>query len=375
MISYHSLGLTLALLGSMASAQSLTIEKGQQPDVQPLAVHTGGRIDISGTTYTHQWPGIYLEAAFQGRSVTLSFDDPANEYRLLIDGLDPIPLAQPGTTSIRISGLTDSPHQLRLEKVTESVSETGSFGGFTIDAGGQPGTVLPRQRQIEFIGDSDMTGYGIHAPGRDCTPDQVRLLSDTQVAYPALVGKHFDADYQINAISGRGMVRNYDGFDPGVALPLVYPYSLPATGAAYADPAWQPQIIYIALGGNDFATPLHGGESWANTTALIDDFTASFGRFISMLHTQHPQASLLIAMPYGAVIPEVRTPAFTAAFQSALLTTAGDIGLDHIDFLTLTDSKPEFTACDYHPSLRDQQNRAAWLIGYLDEHPGLWDRP
>ena len=80
-------------------------------------------------------------------------------------------------------------------------------------------------------------------------------------------------------------------------------------------------------------------------------------------------------MPYGSIIPEVQTTQFVTDFQSALLVTAGQIGLNRIDFLTLTDAKPEFTACDYHPSLRDQQNRAAWLIGYLEDHPGLWDRP
>ena len=367
-----SLGLPLVLIGSIATAQDLTITPAQQPDSQPLALHIGGRVDRTAVGYTHQWPGVYFETAFQGTTVTLGFDDPANEYRLWIDGLDPIPVAQPGNSSIRISGLSDGPHALRLEKVTESVSEIGTFTGFTIDANGQPGTPPQRQRQIEFIGDSDMTGYGIRSDSRICTPDQVRLLSDTQIGYPALVGQHYDADYQINAISGRGIVRNYDGFDPGIALPLVYSYSLPGTGAAYADPAWQPQIIFIALGGNDFATPLHADENWGTAAALIDDFTASFSQFITMLHAQQPQASLLIVMPYGAVIPEVQTPAFTATFQSALLTTAGQIGLDQIDFLTLTDTKPEFTACDYHPSARDQRNRAAWLIDYLDAHPGLW---
>jgi len=29
-----------------------------------------------------------------------------------------------------------------------------------------------------------------------------------------LVARRFDADYQVNAISGRGLVRNYDGFAP-----------------------------------------------------------------------------------------------------------------------------------------------------------------
>ena len=366
----------LAVTGAAAHAEPLRIDSAQglvSPDMQPLAVHVGGRVAAAADGFTHQWPGVYFEAAFTGTSLTLQFDDSANEYRLLIDGLAPIALPQPGQTDVQISGLAPELHQVRLEKVTESVSETGRFAGFYLAATATPGTVPARARQIEFIGDSDMTGYGIHSDSRDCTADQVRLLSDTQIGYPALVAKHFDADYQINAISGRGIVRNYDGFDPGIALPLVYGFSLPATGAVTADPSWQPQIIYLALGGNDFATPLHDGEHWADTDALIADFTKTYSRFITLLHRDQPQASILIAMPYGPVIPQALAPDFTASFQTALLNTAGQIGLNHIDFLTLTDTDAQFTACHNHPTVRDQQQRAAWLTAYLDAHPGLWN--
>lgn len=377
----------LGCIESSAMAQTLTPDPTNQtvtPDMLVLPLHLGGRVAVSpiaGTlppgalAYMHEWPGLYFEAAFVGHSVTLKFDDEVNEYRLLIDDLPPIPIAQPGAVEIKVTDLLLGPHRLRLEKVTESIDLTGSFAGFYVLPDAQPEIAPSRSRQIEFIGDSDMTGYGIRSSSRICTPEQVRLLSDTQAAYPALVARHFDADYQVNAISGRGMVRNYDGFDPNIAMPFVYPFSLPSAGIAVTGTEWNPQIIYIALGGNDFATPLHAGENWADTASLIADFTNKFSAFVTDLHADHPNATILIALPYGPVIPEVQTAEFIKEFETALLTTAGQIGLTRIDFLTLIDTKPESTACDYHPSVRDQQNRAAWLTGYLDDHPALWGTP
>ena len=348
----------------------------QIADMQPLPLHVGGRIQRAGPEiYAHQWPGVYVEAAFHGTALTIRFDDSINEYSLQIDDAAPVPLAQPGTVDIRITGLADADHRVRIDKNTESIDLTGNFGGVYIPLADQPLPVPPRSRQIEFIGDSDMTGYGIRSDNRNCTPEQVRLLSDTQAAYPVLVAKHFDADYQVNAISGRGMVRNYDGFDPAISMQFVYQRVLPSEEIVVADPGWDPQIIYVALGGNDFATALHSGENWTDPAELIADYINSFSRFVAHLHVKNPNATILIAMPYGSIIPEVQTTQFVTDFQSALLVSAGQIGLNRIDFLTLTDAKPEFTACDHHPSLRDQQNRAAWLIGYLEDHPGLWDRP
>lgn len=342
-------------------------------NMQPLALHIGGRVQLQGAErYAHQWPGVYFEGTFQGTAVTIRFDDSVTEYRLQIDGAAPKALAQPGPVDIRITGLADTNHRIRIEKITESTADTGVFGGLYIPITDQPGTALPRTRQIEFIGDSDMTGYGIRSASRDCTDEQVRLLSDTQAAYPALVGRHFDADYQINAISGRGLVRNYDGFNPELAMITTYDQTLFWDPAPYDNPDWSPQIIVVALGGNDFATPLHKGEAWTTPAALIADFTSAYTRFLTRLHNSHPGATILILMPYGYVLPQVQTPGFTAAFQTALLTTAGQIGLTRLDFLTLTEPPPALTACGFHPSAQDQQTRADWLIRYLSDHPSLW---
>lgn len=117
-------------------------------------------------------------------------------------------MPQPGAAEVTISGLPSANHNIRVEKVTESVWVLGSFDGLYVPKSAKIAAPLQKARQIEFIGDSDMTGYGIRSTTTICTEDVVRLVSETQIAYPALLGKMTSADYQINAISGRGLVRH-----------------------------------------------------------------------------------------------------------------------------------------------------------------------
>ena len=165
----------------------------------------------------------------------MNFDDPANEYRVLIDDLAPITLAQPGAPEVAVKGLKDGSHHIRLKKMTESAWIIGSFDGFYLPKRAQGGAAKPRLRQIEFIGDSGMTGYGIRSASRTFTQDKVRLLSDTQIGYPALLAKALDANYQLNAISGRGMIRNYGGTNAQDDKTYAYPNILPDVGAGVDD--------------------------------------------------------------------------------------------------------------------------------------------
>jgi lysophospholipase L1-like esterase len=382
----------IMFMGTRAVAQDVQIDPQNHTvtaDMHALAVRVGGRVNIAplpaplpagAASYTHAWPGIYFEAAFTGDRLTLRFDDPSNEYRLFIDALPPITLAQPGRSEVTVSGLANAPHAIRLEKVTESIWITAAFQGFYIPATATPDATSPRQRQIEFIGDSDMTGYGIRSDTRICTQEEVRLRSDTQIAYPALVAKHFDADYQINAISGRGAARNYEGMAPDHTMADIYPYTLPDEDIAgvtpiYADAEWHPQIYVVALGGNDFATPLKPGEAWADDAALVDAFLASYIALLTTLHQRSPDAALLIFWTDGPMLTEAEKADLTPTGRATLLAGAQNAGFTSVDFIALNEVEQDASACDYHSSRRDHAKRAAWLITYLDAHPALWPAP
>jgi lysophospholipase L1-like esterase len=378
---------TLGVVATAGAAQDIEIDRQNRSittDMRTVPLHIGGRthrrsIDSfpkDAASYSHEWPGVYFEAAFDGDAVFLKFSDPSNEYRLLIDNYPSLTLAQTGQVEIAITGLGNAVHHARLEKVTESVWITGAFDGFYISNSAKTLPPEARSRQIEFIGDSDMTGYGIRSSTQICTQEEVRLMSDTQIAYPALVAKRLDADYQINAISGRGLVRNYGGGSDH-AMTSVYQDILPDIGKdipsyPYVDDQWKPGIIVIGLGDNDFSTPLLPSEAWATNDALIDDFLTNYKTLLGTLHQANPDAALVILKIEPTILADSEKVRLSDGMQNGVTNAAKAVGFRNVDLVSISDLSPQRSACDYHASKADHQRRADWFVKYIEQMPLLW---
>ena len=341
----------------------------------PLPVHVGGRVLVQPVStpslgqirFQHQWPGVYFEAAFVGTSVTLRFDDDLNGYRLLVDDRAPMPILQPSKSLVRLSDLGYGRHRLRLEKVSESSNQSGAFLGFSVERGSKPLRVLPRRRQIEFIGDSSVTGYGAHSTKQTCSNDEVRLTTDTQSAYGALVAKHYNADYQINAASGRGLVRNYAGILPDDTLPKIYPYTFMTKMTPYDGAGWKPQIVFIKLNA-DFVGDLKPGERWKNFGEVAKDYASGFGSFIATIHSRSPSAAFLIWWFEAKELRDANARAVFDETRRRIVARARDLGVESVEFLPVSNGGLERTACDAHYSLRDHQELARRIIRKIDKN-------
>ncbi len=181
----------------------------QQPDVLAQA-HTAGRVTKAGQ---YSWSGVYFEGRFRGTGVGIVLDDSASDYDVQIDGTTVTTLVTPGRTTHWVNNLSNAEHQVRLVKRSESPWAAGEFGGFLAVGGGAIlAKPAARARQIEFIGDSMTAGYGNMSTTRDCSANGgVSRNTNTDLSFGALTAKALNADYQINAFSGLGMVRNYGG--------------------------------------------------------------------------------------------------------------------------------------------------------------------
>lgn len=344
------------------SAFSLNIE-----DKKPLPIHYSGRVvvgELDGApTYTYSWPGVYFEAAFVGTEVDLKFSDSNNIFNIIVDGQAPIVLTKPGKTTYSINNLTQGKHHIRVEKRTETLFGTGTFEGFFVSGNSQAVALEKPKRKIEFIGDSAVVGYGIRSPNRECGEAEVFSFTDTQLTYAALTAKTFGADYQINALSGFGVVRNYNGaFSENTFLSL-YPYALNDKGALYQSD-WSPNIIVIGLGGNDFATPLNPDEKWKKRTALQDDYVENYKNFILSLRKKHPEANIIL-LSYAVAGDELETQI------ARVIKDLKQKGMRDIGMVTI---KPkELRACHWHPSENDHKNSAEILTNYIKANPDLWN--
>ena len=343
----------------LVMAAVLLSQFGIAADLQQLPAHVGGRVLVSTAAngdqfYEYSWPAIYFETAFKGDSLTLKFDDDQNNFQLVVDEGAPIAINKPGKKDYEVPGLTRGKHRVRLEKISETQSRSGKFLGFYSDD--QPVALPKRKRQIEFIGDSYTVGYGNASPSRECNNEELFNTTNSQLAFGPLVARHFNADYQINASSGFGIVRNYNGTSPDKSLIALYPFTLYSNNYIYSGD-WKPQAIVIGLGTNDFSTPLNSSERWKTRTELQQDYINKYAEFVNALHRKNPQAQFIL-------MASDRMDGEVANQVSKVIEQVKAGGLKKIDSIIFTGL--EYLGCHWHPSAKDDKLLADLLINYLE---------
>lgn len=349
--------LSVALIAHAAACAAATLSPvPQPPGLKKMQTHFPGRALHTAAGDEYQWPGLYFEARFEGAAVDFEVGAGDVILRVLVDDQPVATLVKPAPGVYEIADLVPGRHTARVEALTESQAGPNVFGGFLYSKATRALPSRRRARQIEFIGDSHTVGYGNTAKSRDCTADEVWSNTDTSAAFGAKVARHYDADYQINAISGRGIVRNYDG-SAGDPLPVAYPFVLLDHAARYAGRGWRPQVIVIALGTNDFSTSLHAGEKWTTRDALHEDYEATYAKFLDELRARNPGA-LFIVWATDMAEREIATEGAKVVEQRK---ARGD---DLIEFMPVEGL--EMTGCHWHPSVTDDDVIAAKLIRLID---------
>ncbi|MBW8749752.1 MAG: GDSL family lipase, partial [Acidobacteria bacterium] len=301
----------------------------------------------------------YFETAFKGTAVYFRVGKGDEILHVTVDGQSAAPLVKPAPGLYGVEGLGKGKHMVRVAVATESQAAPDTFGGFSTLADAKPVALKARKHQIEFIGDSHTVGYGNISTTRDCTTDDVWKTTDNTLAFGPLMAERYDADYQINAISGHGIVRNYDG-SPGDPVPVAYPFVLLSHGTLYQDAGWQPQIIVIALGTNDFTTALHAGEKWTTRDELHADYEATYVKFLKDLRARNPKAYFIVwatDMANGEIATE----------EQKVVDLVKADGETRISFMLMNGL--QMTGCHYHPSAGDDQTIAKALQAFVDKHP------
>jgi hypothetical protein len=269
-----------------------------------------------------------------------------------------------------VTGLAPGPHTIPVTRRSQDGRTTPRFGGFVaaVDGALLP-PPAPRVRQIEWIGDSFSAGYGSLSTGPECTPAEIARTTDVDRAFPVLTSRHFDADYHVNAYSGLGMVRNWNG---GLAHVDYRTFAdrarLAVDGDVWAAPAdWKPQLLVIELGGNDFSTPVRDDERWT-AASLRAAYKAAYHGFVAKLRARvGPRPMILVVTARLSTTPDL--PAVSREIvdeQKARGETR--ILLGELDVTGL-----DFAACQRHPSGADHRKMTEQLIALINAHPEIWE--
>ena len=338
-------------------------------------VSTPSRVRVAGTGVQYTWPGTYLEGRFRGAGVGLVLNDANNDYVVQVDGSTVATVVTPGQTTQWVRNLTNGDHTVRLAKRTESPWAAGEFGGLVADTGGAILTrPVPRSRQMEFIGNSWTAGYGNMSTTRDCSGNGgVNRNTNADVSFGALTARALNADYQINAWSGLGMVRNYNGQNPGYDFRTYYDTDLQAVynSQTWQVPnTWRPRVVVIGLGINDFSTALNAGERWTSIDQLAADYRTAYLAFLDKLRARYG-AGTFIVLTYPDLA--YQTTALADSIQQ-IVKTRNDAGDARVSALYYDNTALglDLLGCDWHPSQHDHQILAAALTRHLATLPLSW---
>ncbi len=361
-----------ALFCVCTAAATPSVHKvAEHTELKPLEMLIGGRTvrtpsasisAFGGNEYTSQWPGSYFRVAFNGPTVFFRVGKNEEILHIVADHLAAMVLVRPEPGVYEVQGLGSGAHEVSIFVATESQAAPNAFDGFAVPEAETALAPRERHRQVEFIGDSHTVGYGNTSGKRTCTKDEVWADTDNSQAFGPLIAAHYGADYQINAISGRGIIRNYNGFKADT-LPEVYPFILFDKKQHYDDPSWEPQLIVIGLGTNDFSTPLNPGERWKTRDELHADFEAIYTRFLQQLRARYLQAHIIV-WATDLAQNEIATEA------SKIVAQRKRQGDAHITFLLVRNLR--FRACDWHPSVMDDKIISDNLQHLIDADRQLW---
>jgi hypothetical protein len=331
-------------------------------------IQYGGRVDFSNPLEpVFDWPGIYIKAAFNGTSCKIALSGP-NCFDAFIDGTFSAKIFSGIKKQIFTIGsnLVDSRHEMLLVKRTESHLSPSVFYGIYLDQKKELlGLPAPPDKKIEFIGDSYTAGYANEYGRPDCPlseSDAVLMeFTNTNKAFGPLTARAFGAQYQVNAYSGKGLVRNFNGIDKGKELPFYHDCTLISNcNRGKCAPKWsfnwKPDVVVICIGINDFqGDPPHADSSV---------YERGYNRFVETLRMKYKTAKFILCAtkiwPDNDMIPNVKK----------VIKDQHSRGFNDVWYYEFENANRSLHG---HPGLEDHKNIAKGLISLISEIRG-WDR-
>jgi lysophospholipase L1-like esterase len=262
------------------------------------AVRIVGRTGAGGTNGSateYAWPGVNIQARFMGTAVSMVVSNATGNNRItvVVDGGTPkvVALASGQSTVSLASGLTDGAHDLLIWRNTEaSPGGVTTFTGLT-GFGNGGGLLAPDaapSKRIEVIGDSLSVGAGVQGDST-CTGG-IDAFTDNYLAYGSVAARAVSADVVTIAYSGIGVYRNYGETTPtatSLTMPKRYPYAIPDT-VLWNFALYQPQVVIINLGTNDFGSGDPGTP-----------YEAAYVAFVQTIRQRYPTAYFILIDMYG----------------------------------------------------------------------------
>lgn len=253
-------------------------------------------------------PAVTISARFKGIGASMRINDnagTANYFDVIIDDqlADVAKVkADNDGNALLAKDLAYGEHTIDIVRRTEANVGSVDFRSLTFE-----GEILaPRSappHKIEIIGDSISAGSGNEALNNsdECNEDYSRPYSSASKAWGPMLARHLNAEYQVTAVSGIGMTRNYNCNDKNT-MPVIYDrlFVESASSPEYDHSLFVPDAVLIMIGTNDFSPA--GCERQALNETVDPEgyrlFLTTLTEFVTKLRGYYPDAQIfLLASP------------------------------------------------------------------------------
>lgn len=234
------------------------------------------RTSFSGTSFT---------IAFEGTEASILLKSPANVFNIALNGkqMPPLDLSTNNEEKHLIAkNLENGIHVISVSKRTESSQGDDIFKGFEIKGTPKKEALPPEPKlKIEFLGNSITAGYGVLDSIKENTYSPI--TEDVFSSYAGVAARELKAEMRTVAFSGRGIYRNHPDSKDERPLPDFFPYISVNENIPW-DFSWQPNIVVINLGTNDFAL----GEP--DSAKFVD----SMVEFAKQVNEKYPKSEIVV---------------------------------------------------------------------------------
>jgi hypothetical protein len=159
-------------------------------------------------------------------------------------------------------------------------------------------------------------------------------------------------------MDGHGLIRNFSG--NGETMDTMAWRILPETDAKWPTSAWQPQVVVINLGSNDF----WGGDPG-------EKFDSAYVKMIHDLRAAYPDAQIVATI--GSLLDASNYTAARTSIQGAVDAVKAED--PKVAFVELRPSRsPQRYGCDWHPGKDAQKDMAGQLQAVIEKRLG-WTAP
>ncbi|KYR02412.1 esterase [Tieghemostelium lacteum] len=346
------------LISILVIIQCLVIGEMISPDNANILY--SGRIDksnISDGYYSFSWSGTQIQLTVVNTTslqVVLNSSG-QNLFNVFINSVLTLIVNVTSTTPSGY-GLVDyalDPQQEYIVLIThrnEPLCGIVQFYGLIADDGVSVSEYQFQQsRKIEIIGDSITCGYG-NLGVNPCpfTP----ATEDNYLTYGVMTAQALNAEFYIEAWSGKGVVRNFDypNITSPDTLPDLYPAIIPNNYpniSLWNFQNYQPDVVIINLGTNDWSMP-----PYPDPQNFVDTYIDFIG-YLKNQYSNNPQFFILCG-------PMISNPCCNYVEMVASKTNSVYIPLQNI-----LNSKN--MGCGGHPNYQAHQIMANMIVPIIQD--------